>query len=371
MMPQNYELFSWLQNFLLLLHLMKLSVYAFALSLFLLSCGGSEVTGQKNDLPDDSVQLRIAVTPTLDCLPVFIANECGVFDAVGLDVNLKRFQAQMDCDTAIMRGSANAIVTDLVRVQRMKDCGLDLQLVTATDASWQLLAAKKARISQLRQLDNKMVAMTRFSATHLLTDKSVDSGKVQPERVFQIQVNDVDVRLNMLQTEILDALWLPEPQATSARNDRANVLLDSRTMDIRLGVVAFERRAATHRQTELFKKAYNIACDSINERGLQAYREIIRTCCNANDQTVDSLPELHFAYTASPREADSLRAVKWLRSVRQNYSKPDSVSKAQNKEQKNPRTSNLAPRTLKDTSHVVPRTSSKLKYSFYVGEQTT
>ena len=342
---------------------MKLSVYLFALSLFLLSCGGSAGGEQKDGVPDDSVQLRIAVTPTLDCLPVFIAMECGVFSEIGLDVNLKRFQAQMDCDTAIMRGSANVVVTDLVRAQRMKDNGLDLELVTATDASWQLLAAKKARISQLSQLDNKMVAMTRFSATHLLTDKSVDSGKVQPERVFQVQVNDVDVRLNMLQTEILDALWLPEPQATAARNEKANVLLDTRTMDLRLGVVAFERRAATQRQVELFKKAYNIACDSINERGLQAYRDIIRTFCNATDQTLDSLPDLHFEHAAPPRATDSLRAVKWLRSVRQNYSKPDSVSTVLNTEQKNPRTlkepSRVVPRTLKDTSRVEPRTSKE------------
>ena len=306
------------------------------MSLFILSCGNSgENAGAEKELPDDSVQLRIAVTPTLDCLPIYIAKECGLFDKQGLDVNLKRYQAQMDCDTAIVGGTANAIVTDLVRAQRMMDRGLDLQFVTSTDAFWQLLAAKRARVSQLRQLDNKMVAMTRFSATHLLTDKSVDSSKVKPERVFQIQINDVDVRLNMLRTEILDALWLPEPQATDARNAKANVLLDSRTMDSRLGVVAFERRAATQRQTALFKKAYNMACDSINERGLQAYRDIIREFCHATDQTIDSLPDMKFAHAAEPREVDRKRALTWLRSVKQNYSKPDSVSEAEDKAKMN------------------------------------
>lgn len=330
-MAQNYELFSWLQNFLLLLHSMKTSIFVLFMSIFLLSCGGSgENVSFKNNQPDDSVQLRIAVTPTLDCLPLYVAKKCGAFDEQGLDVALIRYQAQMDCDTAIMRGSANAIVTDLVRVQRMVDSGMDLQLVTATDAAWQLLSAKKARINQLRQLDNKTVAMTRFSATHLLTDKTVDSAKVLPERVFLIQINDVDVRLNMLRTEILDALWLPEPQATDARNAKANVLLDTRTMDIRLGVVAFERRAATHRQIESFKKAYNIACDSINERGLQAYAGIIREYCNATKQTIDSLPNLKFSYASEPREIDRKRAFTWLRSIKQHYIEDGNSGEVQN-----------------------------------------
>ena len=123
------------------------------------------------------------------------------------------------------------------------------------------------------------------------------------------------------------------------------------------------KKSGNNYDTRKIQKAYNIACDSINEHGLQAYRDIIRTCCNATDQTLDSLPDLHFEHAAPPRTTDSLRAVKWLRSVRQNYSKPDSVSTVLNTEQKNPRTlkepSRVVPRTLKDTSRVEPRTSKE------------
>ena len=41
---------------------------------------------------EDSAALKIAVMPTLDCLPVFVAKECHLFDSV-VDIRLKRFAA--------------------------------------------------------------------------------------------------------------------------------------------------------------------------------------------------------------------------------------------------------------------------------------
>ena len=292
---------------------MKQTFFIFSFFLILLSCGGADINrSDSQELPDDSAQLRIAVMPTLDCLPLYLADSRGWFEAAGIDVSLFPYQAQMDCDTAVERGTVNALVSDLVRVQQMNDKGMDLQVVSSTDAHWQLLTSRTARIKQLKQLDNKMMAMTRFSATHLLSDKVIDSSKVQPERVFLIQINDVSVRLNMLRTEILDALWLPEPQATEARNSKAYILADTRLMGYQLGVVAFRKRAATRRQTELFRKVYDEACDSINEYGLQSFSEIIKEKCGVGMNTIDSLPEMKFRHASVPRSIDSLRVFEWI-----------------------------------------------------------
>ena len=65
-------------------------------------------------------------------------------------------------------------------------------------------------------MDDKMVAMTRYSVTDLLSDMVVDSAKLKPERVFRIQINDVNVRLKMLENNEMDALLMTEPYATQA-----------------------------------------------------------------------------------------------------------------------------------------------------------
>ena len=298
---------------------MKQLITLFFILSLILSCGDSSGSGQPvQEVPDDSAQLRIAVMPTLDCLPIFLAEAHGFFEKNGIDVALLPFQAQMDCDTAFERGHANSIVTDLVRAERMQENGVQLKYITSTELSWQLLTNRTARIKQLRQLDDKMLAMTRFSATHMLSDIAVDSTGLKPERVFRIQVNDINVRLGMLSAGIMDALFLPEPQATAARNQEAVVLLDTRKMDYRLGVIAFNTKAATTRQVEAFQKAYNMACDSLNELGRWEYKDLIMKYCDVQKSTIDSLPAIHFHEVAQPRQMDIQRAKDWLKRIAEN-----------------------------------------------------
>ena len=208
----------------------------------------------------DSAALKIAVMPTLDCLPLFVAQQYELFDSVEGGVRLKFYMAQMDCDTAIQRGRVEGVVTDLVRAMRIDQQGVKMRYVAATNAYWQLVTNRNARIKQLKQLDDKMVAMTRYSATDLLTDCARDSVKLAAERFYKVQINDLNVRVQMLMNNEIDALWLPEPQATQARIMKHSLVLDSRNVSLNLGIMAFRekemRRQARAKQLALLIKAF-------------------------------------------------------------------------------------------------------------------
>ena len=290
------------------------------MTLFSCTTGNSTGTSGGDEGGDtDSMAVRIAVMPTLDCLPLFVADDCGLFQRESLDVKLVPFTAQMDCDTAIVGGSADGIVTDIVRAERLQRHGTSLRYVAVTDLHWQLLTGKTARIKQLKQLDDKMVAMTRYSATAMITDHLVDSAKLVSERVFRIQVNDVLVRLNMLETGVMDALLLPEPQATVARLLDANAIYDSSRDSLRLGVVAFSEKSVDKPQLkdkmDAFIRAYDVACDSIKERGLSHYRDLIARWCHVRPEIADSVEQQHnmnFPHASPPRQADIDKVKAWL-----------------------------------------------------------
>lgn len=264
----------------------------------------------------DSLAWKMAVTPTIDCLPVFIAADRGIFEQLGLDVSLKEKMAQMDCEEALSRRQVESAVSDLMRTERLRRQGVSIDYVTATNAYWQMLGNRKGRIKDIKNLGDKMVAMARYSATDYLATLAIDS--VKPENpVFRIQVNDVEVRLMMLLNNEMDAAMLTEPQATTARNDKHPVLMDSRHKDIRLGVIAYRKDmvADSYRkgQYDKFVEAYNRACDSINERGLAHYADIIMARCHTDKATVKALPQLQFPHATPPRPKDIERTknVKW------------------------------------------------------------
>ena len=81
----------------------------------------------------DSAALKIAVMPTLDCLPLYVAQYYELFDTIHGGVRLKYYHAQMDCDTALERGRVEGMVTDLVRAMKMEKKGTKLSTCQPVD----------------------------------------------------------------------------------------------------------------------------------------------------------------------------------------------------------------------------------------------
>ncbi|MBQ1626062.1 MAG: ABC transporter substrate-binding protein, partial [Prevotella sp.] len=78
----------------------------------------------------DSLALKVAVMPTLDCLPIFVAKECHLYEYFNVDVRLRRYNSQMDCDTALIGGSVEGGMTDLFRKKRIENKGVALDVAT-------------------------------------------------------------------------------------------------------------------------------------------------------------------------------------------------------------------------------------------------
>ena len=264
---------------------------------------------------EDSAALKIAVLPTLDCLPIYLAKDHQLFDTA-VDIRLRQYTAQMDIDTALTNHRVQLGVTDLVRAERLKKANVALDYLTKTNAYWQLISNRVARITDLKHLDDKMLAMTRYSVTDLLGELAVDSAKLKPQQVFRIQINDVNVRLKMLENNEMDALLMTEPQAAQARLLKHKVLMDSRKLDLQMGTIVMQGKGMDDKnrkcQMEAFVKGYKTACDSINHFGVMHYKDLIVKYCKVKPETVELLDKNKFEGISQPRQQDIERAQKWL-----------------------------------------------------------
>lgn len=264
----------------------------------------------------DSAALKVGVTPTLDCMPVFLAKEHHLFDTLGVDIRPKLFTAHLDIQDRLEKGKLEAGFTDLVRAERMMKRGTPLYYVTATNTYWQFITNRKSRIKELRQLTDKMVAMTNHSVTDMLAQMCVDSVKLKQTDVFRVPINDVYVRLSMLQNNEMDAMLMTEPQATTARLYKNPVLMDTRKIDLRMGAIVMRERVMSDqnrkKQLDAFVKAYNMACDSLNMNGWERYKDIMMKYIQMDDKTYQALPKLKFEHAQTPRQKDIDRAKRFL-----------------------------------------------------------
>lgn len=257
---------------------------------------------------------KIAVMPTMDCLPAYLLKDSLLYDTAKVDIRLCRFNAQMDCDTAMIGGSVQAAFSDLVRTERLKHRNKVLMhYLTDTNLKWQLIADKDSKLKQLSDLSDKIVAMTRFSGTDLLTDMAVKKAKPKYQ-VFRVQVNDVLVRLAMLQNHEIDAYWFAEPQITKALSADNNSLFNSEDAGVHLGVVAIMDKVRRQDEEAAFAEAYDKAVEQINKNGVKYYSALIQKYMKVDESVVRALPDIKYTKIGPPRKADLLMARNFLSS---------------------------------------------------------
>lgn len=257
---------------------------------------------------------KIAVKPTMDCLPAYLLKDSLLYDTAKVDIRLCRFNAQMDCDTAMIGGSVQAAFSDLVRTERLKHRNKVLMhYLTDTNLNWQLIADKDSKLKQLSDLSDKIVAMTRFSGTDLLTDMAVKKAKPKYQ-VFRVQVNDVLVRLAMLQNHEIDAYWFSEPQITKALSADNNSLFNSEDAGVHLGVVAIMDKVRRQDEEAAFAAAYDKAVEQINKNGVKYYSALIQKYMKVDESVVRALPDIKYTKIGPPRKADLLMARNFLSS---------------------------------------------------------
>ena len=288
-------------------------------ALMVVSCGKSDKELQaerqaKMQAEREAYQkaYKIAVMPTMDCLPAYLLKDSLLYDTAKVDIRLCRFNAQMDCDTAMIGGSVQAAFTDLVRAERLKHRSKVLMhYLTDTNLNWQLIADKESKLKKLSDLSDKIVAMTRYSGTDLLTDMVVKKAKPKYQ-VFRVQVNDVLVRLAMLQNHEIDAYWFAEPQITKALAGDNNALFNSQDAGVHLGVVAVMDKVRRQEEEAAFASAYDKAVELINKNGVKYYSALIQKYMKVDETVVRSLPDIKYTKIGPPRKVDLLMARNYL-----------------------------------------------------------
>lgn len=305
----------------------------FALCLFFLAaCNGNSTLSNEEQAQRDSAALHVALMPVHDCMPAFYAQRMGIYERLGLDLRILTLQAQLDTDTALMRGHAELIYSDLARAIFMQQDTTPLRAVAATEGELQLITARRGRVRQLNQLKERMVAVARHSITDYWSDRLTDSARLARADIFRPQINNVRIRTDMLCNGTMDAAFLPAPYAQEAllRGNKSNFTTNS--LQPRLTAFVASEAATTDstrvRQMQLFFQGYNEAVAALNNGGerdtlVAMYKQLFLTPDSLIDSLLQATPR--YAPVTTPQRSDADAALRWLQSrgkVRQGYS-PD------------------------------------------------
>lgn len=229
-------------------------------------CGSCNQTKEtRND--NDSTALKLGVLPTMECLPFYYADSIGLFDSLGVDVQLVTFDAAMDADTAFMNGCIDGIVSDLVKACIWQSNGDTAQVAMVGDVRLWLITAPKARLLNVESLKERIIGITRHSSVDYFADKIMSSVKLQSIDLNKPQINNIKLRTLMVDQDQYDGAILPEPFASEAVARGAKRLTGTEDLQVqRLLCVLFGDSISKARKEEVEKihKVYDLAVEKLN-----------------------------------------------------------------------------------------------------------
>ncbi len=266
---------------------------------------------------EDSLALHVAVLPTMDCLPAYYAGRMGMFDSLGVDVRLMTFASQMDIDTALVRGHVQMGHENLARMEMMERKGVDtLTAVAELHEQLFLLTARARRIKTLVQLKGRMVAVDRFDNADYWSDILMEMAGLEQTDIYRPQVNDLQVRRQMLTSQLVDAALLPEPYATEARVMGHQQVM--KTPDSIAGFNCFattrqtEGDSALSRKVRLFLDAYRLAAKELRHPNADTLRAILSAQYGMTDEMIDTFCLPKIKQPTEPTEENRQRAAEWV-----------------------------------------------------------
>ncbi|MBQ5937438.1 MAG: ABC transporter substrate-binding protein [Bacteroidaceae bacterium] len=289
------------------------SLLAIIATIMLASCSQRQEATQfdADSTGIDTTVLRVAVMPAINCLPVFYAERTGLADSLGLEMELLRYQAQMDIDTAITFGHADIAYTDLIRIAKLNKAKVTLSAFASCDEPISLISLKTKRVKQVNQMKEQMIAVSRLSATDYWCDRLLDSTRTSYDDIYRPQVNDVRLRAEMLRQGLIDAAMMGEPYATWMTMLGHKRLFLSKGKQPQL--YAWANISATKKQQKVFLDILKEATEQLGKPSEAALlRDILKQEYQLPPALVDSIELQPVRQTSAVRPADTEEAEKWL-----------------------------------------------------------
>lgn len=204
-------------------------VVLLAAALLLGACNGAPTA---TSAPAQPAALRLAVLPILDALPLYVAQQEGLFAKHNLNVELISVASAPERDQLIAAGQADGMINEALSTMFYNKDQIQVQIVryaraaTAEQALFSIVAAKDSGITSVQDLKGVPIGISQGTIIEYLTNRLLQAEGFQPEEIQTVAVPKIPDRLALLESGELKAGVLPEPATTLAVQKGGVVILD-------------------------------------------------------------------------------------------------------------------------------------------------
>lgn len=304
MKEQNQEMFSSRAIPLLLL-----------LAVLLAACSGLPGVAR----PEDQT-IKIGLLPITDVVPFYVARQEGFFQAEGITVELVPVSSAAERDTFLQTGQIDALLNDLPSTV-LTNAGSNVKIKVVRqvrtaypdEPQFWILSAGDSGITTVDQLKGVEIGISENSVIEYVTTRLFELEGFEPGQIKFTNVPQIPTRLQLLTEGKLKAATLPDPLASLAVLQGANIVLtDAAHPEVSQSVLSAREDVLSARPTTVkaFLRAYDKAVAAINADPAK-YQNVLLENTRVPDPLKDKYTLPRFPEKALPSEAQFKDVVDW------------------------------------------------------------
>ncbi|MFR6290323.1 MAG: ABC transporter substrate-binding protein [Peptococcaceae bacterium] len=299
-------------------HLKKLISAAVLGMVVLTGCGANDAAPQE----ETAEPLRVGMLRVDDSFPFYVAEKEGLFEKHNVNVELKEFSNARDQSTALQGGELDVLMTDPVVTALSIKGGTDIRIVAMAlgavpeEGRFMVVSAPESGITAPEQLAGKRIAISTNTMMDYLVEQYETVLGLDKAAIDTVNMPDLMLRATtLLEGKDIDAAILPDPLASFAVMNGANVVIDDTQLDVNLSqsVIAITEEAITGNEGQVaaLMAAYKEAIEMINQDP-EAYRDYALECTNVPEGVTESYKTPTFTANSIPSQTDIAQINDWM-----------------------------------------------------------
>ncbi|MDO9574518.1 MAG: MetQ/NlpA family ABC transporter substrate-binding protein [Candidatus Contubernalis sp.] len=270
--------------------------------------------GEKAPEQPEVERMRFGLTPDVSCLPMVLAEQEGIYEKLGLQVELVYFTSAMERDQAIQAGQIDGAVSDIVAVGFFLDSGFNIQITSLNEGNFALVAAPDSGIQSVQDLQGKSIGLSNNTIIEFMVDEILAKNGLTPEDIRKEYIAAIPQRREMLLQGQIDAACLPEPLGSLCVEQGALMITDSDQEGILPSVIIFTEDYIAEKPEAIkkFYQAYREAADLINPDP-SVYNDLLLEKLRFPEEMLDKYDIPYFNEPALPHEEGVQSYLDWLK----------------------------------------------------------
>jgi NitT/TauT family transport system substrate-binding protein len=297
----------------------KTSILLLGVLLLLSACAPRAGTASPTEAA--ASHLKIAVLPIIDALPMYVAQQEGLFTKHGINVEFVPVASAPERDQLLAAGGADGTINETLSVMLFNKEKPQMQVVryalrpTDQNGHFFIIASPKSDITSVDGLKGVEIGVSQGTVIEYVTDRLLQADGFTKDEIKTIAVPKISDRMALLASGELQAGVMPDPLAALVVSQGGKIVADdSKHPEYGFSVISFRKNVIDSQPEAVrgFLAAIEDATVLVNADPAR-YKNVLSEQKIVPAPLIDKYQPPAFPVAGVPTESEWQDAINWLK----------------------------------------------------------